>query len=218
MPASRRLSRPSLLLVLLPLVVLASGCDVLRDHLQRTKTPPPERQLMPLAVGNRWVMNATVNGRPRGTDTLRVTDSLRVDGVTWHTVRSTSGILQGLLQNRVDGLYRRPATRLYPVGLPAGARVDTPNGYVEVLDPNARVTLPDGRVVAGARYAEWTTRATLGTRTLPLRMTRPAEYVFAYGVGPVHLECAYIAPNATGDSLVVVSMLRLDLLRADVAR
>lgn len=162
-------------------------------------------------------MQTSLNGNASGTDSLRVTERVDIDGVAWYRVESSSGVLGGVLQNRTDGLARAPSQRLYPLDLAEGARIDTPTGYVKVLDRDARVTLPDGRIVDGIRFEEWTTQADIGGTTLPVRPSQPAEVVFAFGIGPVRLDCPFVGPNARGDSLVVVSRLRMDLVRFTLA-
>ena len=210
-------SRPAVAGIVLFLGIL--GCDSAPQPSLDTNiaVAADAAPLMPLAVGNRWVMTSALNERIDGLDSLYVTDSLALDGTTWFTVKSTFGILRGALANRPDGLYRQPSAHLYPLDLADGERLETSSGYVEVLERNAQVVLPDGRTVEGIRFAETTTRATIGAKTLPVRAGLPAEMVFAFGIGPVRLECPYLWFNATGDSLVVVNMRRLDLVRYHVA-
>lgn len=210
------LSRAAGRLAVVALVGLFAGCDAapLASVAEVEDTPP----LMPLAVGNRWVMQTSFNGSPSGTDSLRVTSRLDIDGTTWYHVESSAGVLKGLLQSRSDGIVRAPSQRIYPLDLAEGERLDTPTGYVEVLERNAQIALPDGRVVEGIRFAEWTTQADLGDGTMrPVRPSQPAEMVFAFGIGPVHLECSFAGLNARGDSLVVVGRLRMDLVRFTLA-
>lgn len=105
-----RLSRFAALAAL-GLALTLAACDTSEP------APPPEQvNLLPLEVGNRWVMAYTLTdstGLLYGsrTDTLGVSRDTVVDGERWYYVGllnapSDQGPLRGFFTNREDGLYR----------------------------------------------------------------------------------------------------------------
>jgi hypothetical protein len=183
---------------------------------------PPEApaDLLPLAVGNQWIVQVTTtppDGPPTvEIDTIRVTQKVLFGGRDWYHLESRLGLISGAFQNREDGVWRIEQGvewLAFPASLPTGTAVTTRSGQtVQITNPVAGYAIPGlGRVTA-VEYRERYTRMHdryMGELTVrpELQLTR----ALARGVGFVRFDCAYL--TLQGDrTLKPYAEVKVDLL------
>lgn len=182
-------------------LALSTGCD--------TATPAvdSEPEIIPLAVGNQWVMHVEGRRDDRSytfTDTLAVTRDTTIGGETWYYIQHTEPRLNVLRDayyaNRADGLYRLTsapgepfaANLLYKYPAEVGTQYTVPPGTtLEVAELGVPYTAPYG-TAPSVYYRESILSMILLNQTYPLAQPVVHDLYLAPGLGPMRLVCSWV--------------------------
>ena len=199
--------------LLLAVATLLAACDLASSD--------PERQdLLPLAVGNRWIVRVTTEtpGTPTKveTDTARVTHRVTFNGSDWYSIESRTGLVSGAFQNRADGVWQMEqgmAVLAFPAASEAGRTFPVRDGKtVEVTDPAASYVLPGGQAVKAVQYRErYTTWRDPYMGTLAVRPELSLTKALVPGVGFVRFDCGYLS-RVDASTLAPVGTVRVELI------
>lgn len=193
--------------------VLFTGCD-LWHHGGDDDEEPTESVLLPLDVGNQWVMaftrfDAEGNLTESYTDTLRVVGDTTVAGERWAEINCTQTLAgcipRGFYANRDDGVWKwaGPASDaapylLYKSPAEAGDTYELPgdeNFTVTVLGTDVPVDVPAGML--SAYHYELDTEEAAGY-PVSEGAGRLDRYLVP-GQGFAFIGCAYLTLNEDGE-------------------
>lgn len=198
------------LLSLLLFALVLVGCDS-GDPVDE----PPPQVLLPLEVGNAWVMAFTRTHRPgtpdetseSHTDTLRVVRDTTVAGERWAEIRCSDAITPcfpgGFYSNREDGVWkwrdpRSPDTEphlLYRYPAAPGDTYEQPSSIADismtVLSTDARVETPSGSLSAYHYQLDADTYHGI-ENPIPDEVGRVSRYLVP-GQGFASIDCSYLA-------------------------
>lgn len=90
-------------------VSLMAGCELTSPGTESERQAEPD--LLPLAVGNEWILQSTwesapITGSTVSIDTIRVTADTTINGETWYLVLDSGEGADFFATNREDGLWK----------------------------------------------------------------------------------------------------------------
>lgn len=180
---------------LLPVLLVAAscvGCDLTGNTGGEQQ---PDAAILPLAVGNTWIMQAVtlhvlVSPQTR-TDTIRVVSDTTIDGELWYRVVDSARGRGYYATNREDGFWKWPAPEEPGSGpylafrhpaAPGTQYRPTEDESVTVLAVDTTITVDAGSF-ASTHYASLTERFDIGDTTYD--NPYPCDFFYAPTVGYV---------------------------------
>lgn len=222
----RRFSSLSLAaLAALSLIACETGLEPLPDPV-----PPEVRpDILPLAVGNEWVLayrdSSYISGVVReGLDTLRVIDAYTLDGETWSIIEASGqsslrSLFDGHYTNREDGVWEWDIGTenlgvpylIYKVPVEAGETYQVPSG-----ESSAMVTVEDvsTEIEVGAGMFDSIQYVFDYDEAYPAPTAPGAAHfrrALARGIGFIRLDAGYLT-YGEGGSLVRASTIEWTLV------
>lgn len=207
--------------------LLLVGCETPVEPLPDPITEPTA-DLLPLAVGNEWVLDYTqtllaLDRVETGVDTVRVAEVYRLYGEEWAVVEASGGVFAALFEghyaNREDGVWKwNPET-------PEGATVGPYLLYKKADEAGETYTVPFARSNATMTVSSvdeiWETAAGTFASTrytfdadsvanLPIAPGAARfDRVLAPGVGFVYFQAGYVSTQG-GDGSVLTRSSEID--------
>ncbi len=197
--------------------LLLLGCDATQVEFE---LPPPEPELLPLAIGHTWIMQHQYNRRSGDAyvidvDTLRITRDTLIQGKRWYYLETKGGPDEGFYTNRNNGVwyleqdhaseptpvlrYLSPARVGDAYGVPSEVGIDALPVMVANLD--ASHPIQQAPTYTGTLYALRYTNATVAPYIEhPFDVT--VHHLLAPEVGFVVWEIATVGGNSVSYELL----------------